>query len=249
MGGRAGANLNACAACGALAWMPAVPASAGTARELVFRRAWLGTPSRCPRRRCGGARHNGGCREPEGRRRRCPRRHLWWRMGQFMATARYVNLDACGQVPPQRLPGSGRLDAGCCLSRGSRAACGALASSAVEPVHGSDGARLARGRKARDGTDHTAARIAVRRPLVAPRRWRRLTLMGLHMPRRVQAARGLPFASRVTPAPSVASVPDVQRRRQASAATPPPARSSSASSSPSASSASRSALAAFCGSG
>ena len=69
----------------------------------------LGTPSRCPAQARRGARHNGGCA------------HAW--QGARPARERQacaqqpVMLNCRRQFTPQRLPGSSRLDAGCCLSQ------------------------------------------------------------------------------------------------------------------------------------
>ena len=55
---------------------------------------------------------------PKGAKRCRTKRSAAQRLRHFMATARYVKCEA---LPPQRLPGCARLDAGRNLSRGPRA--------------------------------------------------------------------------------------------------------------------------------
>jgi hypothetical protein len=95
-----------------------------------------------------GARHNGGCRTPEGREAK--------RSGAAPSALLRATAALCGnsplcelgasRVPPQRLPGSGRLDAGCGLSRGLSAKRHALMSGggamSVSRAHLRSAARL-----------------------------------------------------------------------------------------------------------
>src|SRR5918911_5085824 len=70
-----------------------------------------------------------------------------------------------GRFTPQRLPGTGGLNARQGLLQQLRAACGAWLLQPPDEARARDGARLARGRKARDGTDHTAPPVDVAAPV------------------------------------------------------------------------------------